>query len=76
MNWPIYDEQKTFDDKVTIGIQVNGRLRGEITTFLEEDEKSIKNKALENSNVQKNIEGKEIVKIIIIKGKIVNIVVK
>jgi leucyl-tRNA synthetase len=76
MNWPIYDEQKTFDDKVTIGIQVNGRLRGEITTFLEEDEESIKNKALENSNVQKNIEGKEIVKIIIIKGKIVNIVVK
>ena len=43
---------------------------------IDEDEKSIKEKALKEENVQKHIEGKEIVKIIAIKGKIVNIVVK
>ena len=43
---------------------------------IEDDENSIKEKALDNVNVNKHIEGKEIVKIIVIKGKIVNIVVK
>ena len=74
--WPTYDEAKCVDDEVTIGVQVNGKLRGEITIGTDEDEASIKEKALNNDNVKKNIEGKEIVKVIVIKGKIVNIVVK
>ena len=74
--WPTYDEEKTIDNNITIGIQVNGKLRGEITIRKEETEEEIKNKALLNENVQKHIAGKEIVKIIVIKGKIVNIVIK
>ena len=76
LSWPKYDEEKTVDNEVTIGVQVNGKLRGEVTISINEDEESIKNKALENENVKKYITGKEIVKIIVIKGKIVNIVVK
>ena len=74
--WPTYDEEKTIDNNITIGIQVNGKLRGEITIRKEETEEEIKNKALLNENVQKHIASKEIVKIIVIKGKIVNIVIK
>ena len=74
--WPSYDEAKTIDDEVTIGIQVNGKLRGEITIEPDEEEESVKTKALANENVKKHIEGKEIIKIIVIKGKIVNIVIK
>ena len=75
-SWPTYDEEKTIDKEITIGVQVNGKLRGEINIAKEDDEETIKNKALTNENVKKHIEGKEIVKVIVIKGKIVNIVVK
>jgi leucyl-tRNA synthetase len=74
--WPKYDDAKTVDSEKTIGVQVNGKLRGEITIAVDEDEESIKKKALSNDNVVKFTEGKEIVKVIVIKGRIVNIVIK
>ena len=75
-SWPVYDEAKTVEAEITIGIQVNGKLRGEITISNEDSEEEMKEKALSNENVKKHIEGKEIVKVIVIKGKIVNIVIK
>ena len=75
-SWPIYDEEKTIDDVISIAVQVNGKVRGTIDVNMEDDDNSIKEKALNNSNVMKHIDGKEIVKIIVVKGKIVNIVVK
>lgn len=74
--WPVYDEEKTIDNEITIGVQVNGKLRGEINISKDEEEEQIKRKALSNENVKKHLENKEIIKIIIVKGKIVNIVVK
>lgn len=74
--WPEYDDEKTIEDTKEIAIQVNGKVRGTIEINIEDDENSIKEKALDNDNVSKHIEGKDIVKIIVIKGKIVNIVVK
>jgi leucyl-tRNA synthetase len=74
--WPHYDEEKTVDSRKEIAVQVNGKVRGTITISIEDDEQSIKERAMECENVQKHIEGKEIVKVIVIKGKIVNIVVK
>ena len=75
-SWPIYDEEKTIDDVISIAVQVNGKVRGTIAVNMEDDDNSIKEKALNNPNVMKHIDGKEIVKIIVVKGKIVNIVVK
>jgi leucyl-tRNA synthetase len=74
--WPTYDEAKTIDDTISIGVQVNGKLRGTIEISQDEEEDSIKEKALSHENVMKFTEGKEIVKVIVIKGKIVNIVIK
>ena len=74
--WPIADESKLVDDEVTIGVQVNGKVRATISVSKDESEESIKEKALSEENVKKHIEGKEIVKVIVIKGRIVNIVVK
>ena len=74
--WPVYDESKTIESTKEIGVQVNGKVRGKIVIGIDEDEESVKSKALEVDNVKKHIEGKEIVKVIVIKGKIVNIVVK
>ena len=74
--WPVYDEAKTIDDEKEIGVQVNGKLRSSIKISINEDEESIKSKALSEENVKRHIEGKEVVKIIVIPGRIVNIVVK
>ena len=75
-SWPEYDESKTIESVKEIAVQVNGKVRGTIEVHVEDDDNSIKEKAMENDNVKKHIEGHEIVKIIVIKGKIVNIVIK
>ena len=75
-SWPTYDVSKTVDATKEIAVQVNGKVRDTITISIDEDEDVIKEKAMSASNVLKHIEGKEIVKVIVIKGKIVNIVVK
>ena len=74
--WPKYDEEKVVEHEKEIAVQVNGKVRGTITISLDDDEQVIKDKAMECENVLKHIDGKEIVKVIIIKGKIVNIVVR
>ena len=75
-SWPKYDEAKTIDETKEIAVQVNGKVRGTITIHVDDNEDIIKEKALNEENVKKHIEGKDIVKVIVIKGKIVNIVVK
>ena len=74
--WPVYDEEKTVETEKEIAVQVNGKVRGTIKIRVDDDENSIKEKAMDNENVKKHMEGKEVVKVIVIKGKIVNIVVK
>ena len=74
--WPKYDEEKTIETTKEIAVQVNGKVRATITISIDDSEDIIKEKALECDNVVKHIDGKEIVKVIVIKGKIVNIVVK
>ena len=74
--WPVYDESKTVETTKEIAVQVNGKVRGTIQIRVDDDDNSIKEKAMDNENVKKHMEGKEVVKVIVIKGKIVNIVVK
>lgn len=75
-SWPEVDESKIVEDTKEIAVQVNGKVRGTIEIHISDDDNSIKEKAMENDNVKKHIEGHEIVKVIVIKGKIVNIVIK
>ena len=76
MPWPEYDEAKTIDDEIEIGVQVNGKLRSSIKIKKDEDDEKVKEIAMAEENVQKHLEGKEIIKTIVIKNRIVNIVVK
>lgn len=75
-SWPEYDEEKTILQEKEIGVQVNGKLRASIMVSIDDSEDIMKEKAMNCENVKKHLEGKEIVKTIVIKGKIVNIVVK
>ncbi len=74
--WPTYDEEKTIDNEVTIGVQINGKLRGEVKINTDEKEDSVKQKVINIENIQKYLDGKEIVKFIYIPNKIVNIIIK
>lgn len=74
--WPEYDETKTIDDTIEIPVQINGKVKAVITASKDANEEEIKSIVHQNEVVQKNLEGKTIVKEIYIGGKIYNIVVK
>lgn len=72
--WPTYDESKLVEDVIEVIVQVNGKLRGKFTTAAGSDEESLKKQAMAISAVAAQIEGKTVRKIIVVKGKVVNIV--
>lgn len=74
--YPEVEENYLKKDEIELAVQVNGSVRYKINVAAEADEETTKKKALENEKLKPYIEGKEIVKVIVIKGRIVNIVVK
>ena len=75
-SWPTYDETCLVEKEKEIAVQVNGKVRATIMISVDDTEDVIKEKAMNADNVKRHTDGKEIVKVIVIKGKIVNIVVK
>jgi len=74
--WPSYNESMLESDIITIAVQVNGKRREEINISKDADEESVLNMAKSADKAATFIEGKEIVKEIYVKGRIVNIVVR
>ena len=74
--WPVYDEAKTINNTLEIGVQVNGKLRATITVEKDSSKEVLEKLALSEENVMKHLEGKEVVKVIAVPNRIVNIVVK
>ena len=74
--WPEFDEEKCVDNEIEIVVQINGKTRDKlvIPSDLPKEEYEIKAKELDN--IKANIEGKTIVKVIAVPGKLVNIVVR
>lgn len=75
-DFPTYDENKTVDDSYEMVVQVNGKVRGKMNMKTGASEEEMEKLALENENVKKFTDGKEIVKVIAIPNKLVNIVVR
>ncbi len=74
--WPKYDEAKTVESTVEIAVQVNGKLKGVVAVAADADEDAIKAAAAADETVAAALKGMNVVKVIVIKGKIVNFVVK
>ena len=72
--WPKYDENMAKDDKITLVVQVNGKVRAKISASANLTESDANEIAMEDSGVQKHTEGLEIRKIIYVPGKLLNIV--
>ncbi len=72
--WPKYNPKLIVDTEITLGVQVNGKVRGEVTLTVDADQKTVEALVSQNENVQKYITG-PIMKFIYIPGKIISIVV-
>ena len=76
MSWPEYDESKTIDAQVEMAVQINGKLRGTIIVPTDSDEATVVAAAMEQERVKKATEGMAVVKTILVKNKLVNLIVK
>ena len=74
--WPVYDEAKTVEDTVEVAVQVNGKLKCTIKLPVDCDKQLAIDTALAEEKVQNAVEGKQMVKQIVVPGKIVNLVVR
>jgi len=74
--WPVADEELAREDEIEIPVQVNGKLVNVIKVPAGSDEETVKAAALEDEKVKGRMEGKTIVKVIVVPGKLVNLVVK
>ncbi len=76
IEWPKYDEKYLATDTIKIAVQVNGKLRGEVEADKDADQTAVEKLAMDQPNVARFIEDKEIIKKIYVPGKILNLVVK
>ena len=74
--WPKYDEEKTVDDEIEIVVQINGKIRDKMSVAADLDRAGLESVAMASSRIKELTEGKSIVKVIAVPGKLVNIVVK
>jgi leucyl-tRNA synthetase len=73
--WPSWDPELATDETITVVIQVNGKKRDELHVSLDTEKDEIERLALASENAQKFIDGKEPKKVIVVPGRLVNIVV-
>jgi leucyl-tRNA synthetase len=74
--WPVFDPKAIVGESIEIAVQINGRLRDTVTVAADADQAAVEAAAFESSKIQNHTDGKQIVKKIFVKGRILNIVVK
>ncbi len=75
-SWPCYDPELAREEEAEIPVQVNGKLRGRITALFGTPREELERRALADEKVQAHVRGKQVVKIIVVPDKLVNVVVK
>ncbi|MCC6395560.1 MAG: leucine--tRNA ligase [Bacteroidetes bacterium] len=74
--WPAFDAARIASDTVEVVLQVNGKVRSKLTVPLDASDDVLQREALADENVRRHVEGKTVVKTIVVKNKIVNLVVR
>jgi leucyl-tRNA synthetase len=74
--WPVLDEAHLVESEVEIPVQVNGKLRAKVEVPAEADQPTIESAARADETIAKNLDGKNVVKVIVVPGRLVNFVVK
>ena len=76
MAWPVYDEAKTVDATKEMAVQINGKLRSSIVVDAAADDEAVIAAACADEKVRRYLEGMEIVKTIVVKGRLINLILK
>jgi len=74
--WPEFIEAKLIDNLISLPVQVNGKVRGTVEISREMSQEEVELKAKQQENVAKHLDGMTIIKVIYIKDKIINILVR
>ena len=73
--WPEHDEAALIEDEIELVVQVNGKKRGDVRVPRDADRQAIEQLVLANANVRKFVEGQAIKKVVVVPGRLVNVVV-
>jgi leucyl-tRNA synthetase len=76
VSWPAFAAELAAEDELEIPVQVNGKLRGRIRVAVDVEEEEIRRRALAEEKVAQHVAGRQVVKVIVVPRKLVNIVVK
>jgi leucyl-tRNA synthetase len=74
--WPAYDPALAKEDEITYAVQVNGKLRSHIVFRADAPEDAVRERVLADEKVRASTDGKQVVKVIVVAGKLVNVVVR
>jgi leucyl-tRNA synthetase len=74
--WPEWDEALAKEDEIELVVQVNGKLRARLTAPSGLQDDGAKDLALNNPKIKELLQGRELVKVVVVKGRLVNIVIK
>ncbi len=74
--WPAYDESKTLDEEKEIAVQVGGKLKTTVIVPMDADDETVKQIACADEKIQKILTGMEIIKTIVVKNKLINLIIK
>ena len=75
-SWPVYDESKTVASEVTIAVQVGGKLKTTVTVPTDSEQDAVLAVVTADSKIQKLMEGKDLVKVIHVPNKLMNLILK
>jgi leucyl-tRNA synthetase len=75
-NWPVADPGVARDEELELAVQVNGKVRGRIRVPRAADEPEIRRRALEEPHVKEQLEGRELVKVVVVPERLVSLVVR
>ena len=75
-DWPNYDESKIIDETIDIAVQINGKTRGSISIFIDADQNTVEQTVKDHEKIKKYLSDTNILKVIYIKGRIINFVVE
>src|SRR5262249_6355659 len=74
--WPEYDAELAKEEEITYAVQVNGKLRGHVAVPADSTQEFVKERVLADEKVKAALEGKQVIKVIVVPGKLVNVVVR
>jgi leucyl-tRNA synthetase len=74
--WPVWDQKVAAEERITLVVQINGKVRDRVNVPVDVDEETARSLALASEGIRRHLKGKDVVKVIVVPGRLVNIVAR